>query len=475
MSGPWEEYQDASGPTPPWEQYGGTTSNTTGGGGGWSDQEPMDWLVVGREAIDNLGPSLVQLGQTILYPIQHPIRFMEGMYRLTSGGVQKLIPGEQQNEVAFDAFVNAMVDRYGSIDNIKRTIAEDPAGAFADAAGILMVGGGALNALGRASRIGALSKAGRTVSGVGGIVDPVNVARQAIALPARGIGATGLPRALLESALKPSKRPHMFKDAGKREQLFKTAVDSGIYPTKGGFAKAGAAVSRNMDDVNRIIEAGTGAGHTAPRKNIIQQGALPVMERAGKTIPQTTSERSVMNVVTDFIERNPDNLTPRQMQDMKTATGRQLTNRAFDGQVGPFTRDAIKGLRYGLRQQLEAMYPELSNLNRNSKEMLDLMTAMEDAMPRINNKNLIGLSDWVMGAGAASNVGRSAGASGSILGALAAKMVFGHPKVKAALGVALGRAARHPNIGQNIGKSRVAAQGLLQGQEAIDSYNNTAR
>ena len=64
-----------------------------------------------------------------------------------------------------------MKDRYGGLEEIKRTVAEDPAGFLADIAGLAMGGGGlAAKAAGTAGKVGSVvSKAGRAI-------DPVRLA-----------------------------------------------------------------------------------------------------------------------------------------------------------------------------------------------------------------------------------------------------------------------------------------------------------
>ena len=73
-----------------------------------------------------------------------------------------------------DALLDFVKERFGGWDNIKNTVAEDPAGFLADIAGLAMGGGGlAAKAVGTASRAG---KVGSAVQKAGRAIDPARLA-----------------------------------------------------------------------------------------------------------------------------------------------------------------------------------------------------------------------------------------------------------------------------------------------------------
>ena len=79
------------------------------------------------------------------------------------GGVQKLIPGEQGSEQYADAMGQFVKDRFGGVENIKKTIAEDPVGLLGDVAGLLTGGGmAAAKGAGLAGKAGKISKIGKS-------------------------------------------------------------------------------------------------------------------------------------------------------------------------------------------------------------------------------------------------------------------------------------------------------------------------
>ena len=96
------------------------------------NQPPTSWGDVATGAVKNLPSSTAQLGKDLVHPLMHPVDTAKSLYGVASGGVQKLIPGEQENEAQWDAVTSFFKDRYGGAENLKRTLMEDPAGFVAD-------------------------------------------------------------------------------------------------------------------------------------------------------------------------------------------------------------------------------------------------------------------------------------------------------------------------------------------------------
>ena len=140
-------------------------------------------------AVGNLPGSAWQFAKDVTAPIHSPIQTAKGLGGLAAGAyermgrgakglalgpeaAQKLKPGE--NEGSVDALVSFVSERFGGLENIKRTVAEDPAGFLADIAGLAMGGGGlAAKAAGTAGKLGSVAK---KVGQAGRAIDPVRLA-----------------------------------------------------------------------------------------------------------------------------------------------------------------------------------------------------------------------------------------------------------------------------------------------------------
>ncbi len=134
------------------------------------------------KALMNVPKSAVEFGKNIVQPILHPIDTAVAVGNLGKGVLQKtgIMSGEDAIPYA-DATGQMLLDRYGSYDAIKRTLADDPVGALADAS-LLFTGGGAAAA--RAP--GMLGKVGETVGNIGRAIDPLTIAGKGMGHAAKG-------------------------------------------------------------------------------------------------------------------------------------------------------------------------------------------------------------------------------------------------------------------------------------------------
>lgn len=151
-----------------------------GGGIAWSDVPGM--------AMDNFVPSAKQFGSDIVQPVMHPVETAKSLGNLGLGIIQKIIPGEQESEKYADAVGQYFAERYGGVDELKRTMATDPFGFLADASAVLS-GGGTLAAKipGLAGKIGKMTAtAGRAIDPM---MAPIHAAKGVAKIP--GAAATG--------------------------------------------------------------------------------------------------------------------------------------------------------------------------------------------------------------------------------------------------------------------------------------------
>ncbi|MCY4028990.1 MAG: hypothetical protein OXH75_22065 [Acidobacteria bacterium] len=105
----------------------------------------------------NFLPSAGRAVSDVLAPIHSPIETARAVGGLAAGVVQKLIPGRQEQERYADAVGRYVADRYGSLEGLRRTFEEDPAGMAADLAGIFT--GGTAAAARIPGRVGSIARA----------------------------------------------------------------------------------------------------------------------------------------------------------------------------------------------------------------------------------------------------------------------------------------------------------------------------
>jgi len=194
MAGPWENYGQAEGQDipadGPWSNYG--RAQTSGGRfaqPGVAPKPSRSWGDVPIEALTNVVPSAVEFGKSVVQPIMHPVETAKAFRDIGAGLVSKakgLVFDENdpeakaKREAAVDALGAHLAQRYGSIEGLKKTMAEDPVGFLADAS-LILTGGGA--AVARAP--GVAGKVGQIAGSVGAAVDPISIAAKAPAAAGR--------------------------------------------------------------------------------------------------------------------------------------------------------------------------------------------------------------------------------------------------------------------------------------------------
>lgn len=120
-----------------------------------------------QQAVQNLPRSTYQLGADIVNTIINPVTSAKSILSLGKGIIQLAIPGEQKDEKTARALGQYFANRYGGLENIKQTFAQDPAGFLADAS-IVLTGGATATA-----KVPSLAKAAETTQKIATAIDPV--------------------------------------------------------------------------------------------------------------------------------------------------------------------------------------------------------------------------------------------------------------------------------------------------------------
>jgi hypothetical protein len=98
---------------------------------------------VAGQAFRNIPESGMQYGKDILTALTDPIGTAKSIGELGLGIIQLAIPGEQASEQQAKAVGQYFANRYGGMENIKKTIATDPVG-FAGDVSVLLTGGASI-------------------------------------------------------------------------------------------------------------------------------------------------------------------------------------------------------------------------------------------------------------------------------------------------------------------------------------------
>lgn len=154
-----------------------------------ASNQPSKNLTLGemtRTAISNIPKSGGEYIGSVAHAVTHPVESAQSILNIANGALQKILPDSANQlmyklnpELAKNKEVASNVadfykQRYGSIENLKQSIAQDPVGVAGDLASVLTLGGGSV------SKIPTLSKVGTKLSQIGNAVEPLNVAGKLI-------------------------------------------------------------------------------------------------------------------------------------------------------------------------------------------------------------------------------------------------------------------------------------------------------
>lgn len=266
---------------------------------------------------------------------------------------------------------------------------------------------------------------------------------------AAGAGATAKDLAvapktaseLYTSALKPS----VTLSAAERARRVQTGLQNEIPVSEAGIDKLNTLV---QDLQNKV--SGTIANKPAATVN-----KFAVASRLGGTAQkfanQVTPEadlQAIGEAGNEFLRNQPTDIPATQAQALKTGTYQQLKGAAY-GSLKPATVEAQKALARGIKEELEAQFPEIKDMNAKEGALIGLDKSLERAVNRVQNWEEIGLGT-PMAAGAMAAVTKST-PLGVAAGTMAA--ILRNPILKSKLAISLAR----KGVPLNAANARIAS------------------
>lgn len=413
--------------------------------------------------------------------VASPLQTAKAVGNLAVGAVEKAIPGEQGAEKHVDALVNLYIEKYGGIENLKKSMYQDPVGFLADISTVV----GGVGLAGKGVQIGAnAARLGRTANVAGQIsrtagavsraTDPITLAGKAVIPLARAakIGDRFSPANMYKSALKPSTT----LPVDKVNKMVETGLEARIPVTEGGLEKLWDLVDDLQTKVKATIAGSTktiSPGAVAQRADDVKPAFVnqvnPVDDLAAIDASKNEFLAQHTKKVQTGIDAHGKPITSKvsipipavRAQAIKQGTYRQLTGKAY-GEMKTATKEAQKALARGLKEELAAAIPELANLNARESALLGLEPALERAVRRIDNHQLFGIGTPIAMAGVHGATGSSklAAAAGIIRG------IIDNPQMKSRLAIWINYAQKKTH---KVGARPNMATAATRVQEYIDS------
>jgi len=386
--------------------------------------KPQSWKSVMSQAVENTPKSAGQFITDIFTPFLHPVETAKALGSLGVGLGSKLIPGKQDNEQIVDDLVEAMKERYGGYIEFQKTIAEDPVGAVADLASMLVPGSAV------AAKIPKVSKVAEVAGKIGKAIEPVG----AVAKTAKAVAGKLIPKDAPSSWYQGAAKFSTTIPEAARSKLAQTALDEGIMPTLAGLDKARDKINKFNDRITTLIDTATDAGEKIPVNKLFKEftdlknvmSSEPITRR--KQISRVAKEIS-----SNFKRLKKKDITPQEAQKLKQAIYKETEGFYSSVKNSPAKIEAKHAVARAAKEGIEDIFPEIKELNKKEGALIELKKQLEKSASRISNRDLIGIGIPIKG-GAGGAIGGPAGmGAGLILG------LFDTPQVKAKLAIVANR------------------------------------
>lgn len=252
------------------------------------------------------------------------------------------------------------------------------------------------------------------------------------------IAETGAER-IYQSTLKP---PPGSYSTGEVASMVKTGLENEIPVSPAGLKKLDALTGNLQSQVKAQIAAGDQSGATI-NKFAVTRRLGDTAETFRNQVAPTTDLSVLGDVGNDFLETKPAAIPVQMAQDVKTGTYRQLKNKY--GELSSARVESEKALARGIKEELEQQFPEIKGLNAQEGKLIGLDEALQRAVRRTSNHDIVSLGGKIVMSGAGAAVGSLGGAATGGAGALGALMlhhVMSDPALQSKLAIALSKASR---------------------------------
>jgi hypothetical protein len=380
----------------------------------------LSWEEVFEQAPSNMLPSLGQQFKNLYQAVRHPVETGKALGGIAAGGIQSLIPGEQDYESNWESFVDGLVERYGSVDAFKRTLATDPAGVMIDLSSIVFPAA-------QTARLPRMAK-------VASMLDPVSATLTVARKTGGAIIPKWVPSLFYESAIK------MSKTIPKRQRvkLVNKALEKQIMPMYRGLYKLDTLIKSLDTKVNDIIDKSFNVNRQIPIDDLFKD-----FNKLRDQIKRTSSEplkgARVFTAVENEIRKankqlGRTTLTLKEAQTMKQQIYKEMEKEYKRIGHSPVRAEARVAVARNLKLAIEEIVPEVKKLNKEEGVMIALHKELSDTAQNIRKRDFLTIGTTVKAAGG----GAMFGPGGALVG-LTLGLLDSQPLLKAKLGLVMHR------------------------------------
>lgn len=253
-------------------------------------------------------------------------------------------------------------------------------------------------------------------------------------------GAKAVSERMYQSALKPVPST----PANQVRSMVQTGLKAEIPVSEAGQAKLAGLISDLGDKVKTEVASNPNA---TVNKFAVASRLSDTAKKFSTQVAPESDLKSISDVGQEFLENQPGKIPATEAQALKQGTYQQLKSKAY-GELKSGTIEAQKALARGIKEELETQFPEIKGLNAQEAKFIGLDRALERAVNRINNRDLLSLGGKIaVGAGAGAATGGLEHAGTGAIAALAMHYALTDPLVQSRLAIALSKTSKGATLG----------------------------
>lgn len=376
--------------------------------------QPVDYDF--GKSVENFMPSLMAAGGDLAHAVMNPIDTLTAVGNLALSGAanvgQELVDltgsdYQVPNQEAGEAFAGMLDERYGSMDALKTTAMNDPAGLLMDLSSVLTGGGTAVGKVGSvASKLdGNLGKVGEvvesvgdTVASVGNVIDPLTGAVKAPTAVVEGVLGEPISHKLYGSAFKPTTglKPEV------REQLIQDGIDLRAKPTLRSTKKIEKERKKVQKKREKVLDEAAELGRLVDESELYVN-IDDVRAQYAPPRPSSTYAPQIIDDVVDEVSQGIFNnggrkLTIEEINDIKMDLDETINykklNRSGESNAnrGDIDEKARKAIANAARQIIYKHAPDLDPLNQQYGKIRNVQNNLQhQGTSRNQNADPLGL------------------------------------------------------------------------------------
>ena len=370
-------------------------------------QAPEDLSVmdVAAGAVKNFVPSARAYGGAILEALSNPLETADAVTLLGAGALQELLPeavvqfiGEDKEARELYRNMGQMLsDRYGGIENVKKTIATDPVGFMGDAATILGVGSvGLAKAATLPGKAGeAASKAASAAKTAESFVEPLSAATKAASASADSVKGLvkGSAAATTGAGVRPLEEAFAAgREGGARADQFRGAqqgtldMDQPIRSAKAGLERLKAERTKQYQQSMEAV----GASREIVSFDAIDMAVAEAVSRSrfDDIITDVRLQKNLVKIneiIDEFRSKAPERgHTPIALDAMKQKIYNEVIAKT-NPQKNPNARSASEGVYQAIKQSIIDQAPQYAIAMDDYSRMSDLIEEIQKSLS-LDNK-----------------------------------------------------------------------------------------